>query len=65
MDGLSAAASIIAVIQITGKVIAYLHDVKDAPKECRKHVVEISESYVLLSKLNLRISESNPDDPYN
>jgi hypothetical protein len=34
MDGLSAAASIIAVLQLTGEVIGYLIDVKNAPKEC-------------------------------
>jgi len=63
MDGLSGAASIIAVVQIAGSVITYLNDVKNAPKECRKCVVEISNSNTLLLKLDLWLSESNSEDP--
>jgi hypothetical protein len=37
MDGLSAAASIVAVLQLTLNVIKYLNDVKDAPKERKKN----------------------------
>jgi len=64
MDGLSGAASIIAVVQIAGSVITYLNDVKNAPKECRKCVVEISNSNTLLLKLDLWLSESNSEDPW-
>ena len=64
MDGLSGAASIIAVVQIAGSVIAYLKDVKDAPKECRECMVEISNSNTLLLKLDLRLSESSPQGPW-
>jgi hypothetical protein len=35
MDGLSVAASVIAVWQLTNEVIQYLNDIKDAPKECQ------------------------------
>ena len=42
MDGLSIAASIIAVLQLTGAVIGYLNDVKDAPKECQQCTIEAS-----------------------
>jgi hypothetical protein len=59
MDGLSVAASIIAVWQLTSQVITYLNDVKDAPREWQKCMVEVSESNALLSKLNLRLSESS------
>jgi hypothetical protein len=58
MDGLSVAASIIAVVQLTSKVITYLNDVRDAPKECRNCVVEISNANTLLLKLDLRLDES-------
>ncbi len=62
MDGLSGAASIITVVQIAGNVIMYLKDVKDAPKECRKCVVEISNSITLLLKLDLHLSESDSQE---
>lgn len=64
MDALSVTASIIAVLQLTGDVITYLSDVKDAPKECRKCMVEVSNSNTLLLKLNLRLSESSSEEPW-
>jgi hypothetical protein len=42
MDGLSAAASIAAVLQLIVEVIEYLNDVKDAPKECQRCMTEAS-----------------------
>ena len=59
MDGLSVAASIIAVVQIAGSVITYLSDIKDAPKECGKCLIEVSNSNTLLLKLKDRLSESS------
>ncbi|KAF2179089.1 hypothetical protein K469DRAFT_597298 [Zopfia rhizophila CBS 207.26] len=64
MDGLSVAAGIIAVLQLTSRVITYLNDVKDAPKECRKCMIEVSNSNTLLLKLNLRLSESSSQEPW-
>jgi hypothetical protein len=64
MDGLSGTASIIAVVQIAGSVITYLKDVKDAPKECRKCMVEISNSNTLLLELDLHLSESSSQEPW-
>ena len=64
MDALSGAASIIAVVQIAGSVITYLIDVKDAPKECRKSVVEISNLNTLLLKLQDRLSEASSQEPW-
>ena len=64
MDGLSSAASIIAVVQIAASVITYLIDVKNAPKDCKKCVVEISNSNTLLLNLDLRLNESNSEDPW-
>ena len=64
MDGLSSAASIIAVVQVAASVITYLIDVKNAPKDCKKCVVEISNSNTLLLNLDLRLNESNSEDPW-
>jgi hypothetical protein len=59
MDGLSVAASIIAVVQITGQVIAYLGNVKNAPRECEICLMELSNSNVLLLQLKGRLSNSD------
>jgi hypothetical protein len=64
MDGLSVAASVIALVQIAGSVITYLNDVKDAPKECKKCMVEVSNSNTLLLKLNLRLIETSSQEPW-
>lgn len=64
MDGVSAAASIIAVLQLAGSVIAYLNDVQDAPKECRKCMIDISNSNTLLLRLDLHTRESQSDEPW-
>jgi hypothetical protein len=64
MDGLGAAASVIAVFQLAGGVITYLNDVKDAPKECRKCMIEISNLNTLLLRLNLHLSESGSGEPW-
>lgn len=64
MDGLSVAASLIAVVQIAGSVITYLSDVKDAPKECGKCLIEVSNSNTLLLKLKDRLSESSSTEPW-
>jgi hypothetical protein len=59
MDGLSVAASIIAVVQIAGQVTTYLGDVKDAPRECEKCMIELSNSNILLLQLKARLGESS------
>jgi hypothetical protein len=65
MDGLSVAASIIAVVQIAGRVIIYLSDVKDAPRECGQCLIEVCNSNTLLLKLRDRLSESNSTEPWH
>jgi len=62
MDGLSVAASIIAVVQIAGSVITYLSDVKDASKECEECQIEASNSNTLLLRLKRLVSESSPTE---
>ncbi|KAH8781605.1 hypothetical protein BGZ57DRAFT_759893 [Hyaloscypha finlandica] len=64
MDGLSVAASIIAVVQIAGSVISYLSDVKNAPKECKKCQIEASLSNALLLRLEDRLGESSAAGPW-
>ena len=64
MDGLSAAASIIAVLQLTGAVIGYLNDVKDAPKECQQCTIEASNIQNLLINLRYRLEEGHAGDPW-
>jgi len=64
MDGISVAANIIAIWQLTSQVIVYLNDVKDISKECRKCMVEVSNSNTLLLKLNLHLSESCSQEPW-
>ena len=64
MDGLSIAASVIAVVQIAGSVITYLSEVKNAPKECKKCLMEVSCLITLLLKLK-DLSESGSTEPWN
>jgi hypothetical protein len=64
MDGLSVAASIIAVLQLTGKVIAYLSDVRDAPRQCQQCTIEASNLQNLLLNLRYRLEQAQPSDPW-
>jgi hypothetical protein len=64
MDGLSAAASVIAVLQLTGEVIGYLNDVKDAPKECQQCTIEASNIQNLLINLRYRLEQGQADDAW-
>jgi hypothetical protein len=64
MDGLSAAASIIAVLQLTGDVIKYLNDVKNAPKQCQQCTIEASSLQNLLINLRYRLEQAQPNDPW-
>lgn len=51
-DGLGVAASIIALLQLSGVVISYLKDVKDASKDCQNILLEIGNTRCLLQVLN-------------
>jgi hypothetical protein len=64
MDGLSNVASIIAVLQLTGSVIGYLNDVKDAPKECQQCTIEASNIQNLLINLRYRLEQGQAGDPW-
>ncbi|KAL9049918.1 MAG: hypothetical protein Q9162_006945 [Coniocarpon cinnabarinum] len=64
MDPLSVTASVIAVVQLSCKVFKYLRDVKDAPKECEKCKKEVLNNQILLSTLQGRLDEAQPDQPW-
>ncbi|KAF1808264.1 hypothetical protein P152DRAFT_405828 [Eremomyces bilateralis CBS 781.70] len=59
MDPLSITASIIAILQLTSKVIEYLGDVKDAPKERARLVTEASHINGLLLDLASHLAEGH------
>ena len=64
MDPLSVTASVIAILQLTGKVIKYLNDVKDAPKECQQCTIEASNLQNLLINLRYRLEQGQTGDPW-
>jgi len=63
MDPLTVTASVIAVLQLTGVVFQYLHDVRDAPKECRQCTIEASNLYNLLTNLRFHLEDATSKDP--
>ena len=64
MDPLSVSASIIAVLQLTGTVLSYLNDVRNATKDQAHLAVEASNIYSLLTALRFRVEQSNSHDPW-
>ena len=64
MDPLSVTASVIAVLQLTGEVIEYLNDVKDAPNECQQCAIEASNLQNLLINLRYRLEQGHTGDPW-
>lgn len=65
MDGLSTAASIIAVIQITGTVIQYLGSVKGAPKERQRLLTELSNVTGILIVLKDEAENAENGESWN
>lgn len=64
MDGLSTAASVIAVLQLTVSVIGYLNDVQNAPKECRQCTIEACNIQTLLTNLRFRLEDVQAGRPW-
>lgn len=64
MDPLSVSASIIAIVQLTSKVIQYLHEVKDASAQCEQCVIEASNMLGPLTVLRYRAEHSNENEPW-
>jgi hypothetical protein len=64
MDPLSVTASIIAVLQLSVKVLDYLNHVKDAPKDSAQCEIETSNLYSLLVNLRCRLEEGSASQPW-
>lgn len=65
MDPLSITAGIIAILQLSSKVISYLNDVMNASKDCAKCAVEVSNLHSLLLDLRFRLKSSESrDEPW-
>jgi hypothetical protein len=64
MDGLSVTASVISVLQLTGEVIEYLKDVKDAPKDCQQCCSEASNLHGLLINLLYYLNQRQTGDTW-
>lgn len=60
MDPLSVTASIIAVLQLLGKVLGYLNDVKDASKDRTQCALEMLNFCSLLYKLRDYVETGDP-----
>lgn len=61
MDPLSVAASIVALLQLSNKVLGYLHDVKTASREQVTCAKEISSLYSLLLSLRYHLEDGGTD----
>ena len=64
MDELSDIASIIAVLQLTGEVIKYLKDIKDALKECRYCATKASDLHSILINLLYHLNQDQTGDAW-
>jgi hypothetical protein len=64
MDLLSITASVIAVLQLTSKVVRYLNDIKDTPKDCQQYAVEASNLLTPLISLRYCAEEAQISDPW-
>jgi hypothetical protein len=65
MDILSATASIIAVIQLSAKVVAYLADVKTASKDRAQCAIEASNLHTVLLRLRFLLEQGAGSQPFN
>ena len=60
----SLTATVVQLIDATSKVIRYINDVKNAPKERGKLAREVTSLLPLFTDLRYRIDESNATDPW-
>jgi hypothetical protein len=65
MDPLSATASIVAILQLSNKVVGYLHDVKDASKDRAKCAIEAANLNSLLTTLRFRLEEGGSNKSWH
>ena len=64
MDPLSIAGSIIAILQLSAKVLTYLNNVKDAPKDRAQCAIEVLNLCSLLYKLRDHVEDGDPAQPW-
>jgi hypothetical protein len=64
MDPLSATASVIAILQLSAKVLSYLNDVKDTSKGRAQCAIEGSNLHNLLTNLRFRLEEGHGYQPW-
>lgn len=64
MDPLSITASIAAILQLSSKVVGYLNDVKDAPRDRATCAIEAANLHSLLTNLRFRLEEGNGSAPW-
>lgn len=64
MDPLSITSSIVALLQLSNKVVGYLNDVKDASRDRARCAVEASNLHSLLTNLRFRLEDDDVDTPW-
>jgi len=64
MDPLSVTASVVAILQLSNKVLGYLNDIKDAPNNRAKCAVEASSLNSLLVSLRFRLEEGSSNESW-
>ncbi|KAF1913123.1 hypothetical protein BDU57DRAFT_559256 [Ampelomyces quisqualis] len=64
MDPLSVVASIVAILQLSAKVIGYLNHVKDTSKDRATCAVEASNLHSLLTNLRFRLEDEDVATPW-
>jgi hypothetical protein len=64
MDPLSVTASIISILQLSAKVLAYLNDVKDASKDRAQCAIEASNLHSILLNLRFRLEDGGSNQPW-
>lgn len=65
MDGVSAAASILGVLECTAKFIRYLKDAKNAPRDCIQFQAEAIDLKNLLNDLLQSFNQKEEDDVWH
>lgn len=64
MDPLSITASVIAIAELSTKVLTYIHDVAGASEERKKCAQEVTNALCLFNTLQFRVNNANDEDPW-
>lgn len=65
MEVFGVVASVVTILHITPKVIEYLNDVKDKPKDCLRCIMEVSTLQYLLNSLKDCLKTASPNEPWS